>query len=360
MDIRTLLETMVSSGASDLFCRVGGVARFRVDGQIQPVNVDILTVKDLDKFVEEFQQMVNNKNLREELNSCRSTNFAVFLEGLGRFRVNIFYQRNTLSFVTRYVQEQIRTFHELSLPENTLKSLSEQRRGLVLVTGAAGSGKSTTIASMIQYINTNYPKHILSIEEPIEFLFKDKAGFVNQRELGIDVDSYPSALWQFTLQSPDVIYIGTIRDQQTMGAAITAAETGVLVLSTLHTINAVQTVERIINFFPPYQHQEVLMQLSMLLKGVLSLRLVPRRAGQGRIPAYEIMTLSPTVSRLLREGKIWELGDHIEQGEIYGMKSFRQTLLELVRDGLVNKEEALQFADSKEDLELGFEGFRLQ
>jgi twitching motility protein PilT len=199
----------------------------------------------------------------------------------------------------------------------------------------------------------------LTIEEPIEFTFKDKKSIINQREIGKDVSSYADSLRQFALHSPDVIYIGNIRDQDTCHAALTAAETGVLVFSTLHTVNASSTVERIINFFPPYQHSLVFSQLSVLLKGVACLRLLPRIDKEGLVPAYEIMTLSPTISRLFRENKLWEIPKYIATGDIYGMKSFNQSLLELVQKKIVSPQTALEYADKREELELQFRNLGL-
>jgi twitching motility protein PilT len=221
-----------------------------------------------------------------------------------------------------------------------------------------GSGKSTTLASMIEYINNNSNKHILTVEEPIEFTFEDKKSIINQRDLGLDVSSYPSALRAFTLQSPDVIFIGNIRNYDTMSAAMTAAETGVLVLSTLHTINASQSVERILNFFPPYQHNEIRIRLSYLLKGVISQRLVPLKEGPGRLPACEVMLLTPTISRLIREGKDWEMQQFLEDGEIFGMQSFSQALIKLVKSGKITEEEAMNFADNKEEFVMSLRGMR--
>jgi twitching motility protein PilT len=223
---------------------------------------------------------------------------------------------------------------------------------MVLLTGITGSGKSTTIAAMIEYINQSFGKHIITIEEPIEFTFEDKKSIINQREIGADVATYSDALWQFALHSPDVIFIGNIRDANTCYAALTAAETGVLVFSTLHTVNAASTVERIINFFPPHQHSLILNQLSFLLKGVVSMRLIPREDKSGLIPAYEIMVLSPSISRLIRENKLWEIPKYITTGDVYGMKSFHQCLLELVVARKISPENALQYADKREELEL--------
>jgi twitching motility protein PilT len=196
------------------------------------------------------------------------------------------------------------------------------------------------------------------VEEPIEYTFKDKKSLINQRELGLDVSSYSIALKAFTLQSPDVIFIGNIRDYDTMQAAITAAETGVLVLSTLHTVNASQSVERIINFFPPHQHQEIRNQLASILKGVISLRLIPTRSTSGRVPAYEAMLLSPTISRLIREGKVSEMQQYIEDGEVFGMCSFNQSLMKLVKAGKISEEEAASFADNRDEFMLTLKGIR--
>jgi twitching motility protein PilT len=239
-----------------------------------------------------------------------------------------------------------------------LTKLSQEIRGLVLITGPAGSGKSTTIASTIEYINQNQSRHVITVEDPIEFMFEDKKSIINQRELGLDVKSYPTALRQIVLQSPDVIFIGTIRDLPTMSAAINAAEMGMLVLSTVHTINSAQTVERIVNFFPPHQHSEVRMQLSFLLKGVISLRLIPQMGSQSRIPACEVMTLTPTISRLIRENKLQDITKYVEEGDMFGMQSFRQSLAKLVRQNKITKEDAYMFSDSKEELELELKGIK--
>lgn len=355
MNIKNLLQEMVNKNASDLFCRAGGVPHMRIDGKVVAVSDKVLSIEDVVDTVEE----ITPHRLKGVFSTALDIDFALYLEELQRrFRVSIFMQRNSPSMVIRNVLPYARKFEELNLPVDILKKLSSESRGLVLLTGSAGSGKSTTIASMIDYINENYQKHILTVEEPIEVTFKDKNSTVNQRELGLDVNSYQVALRAFTLQSPDVIYIANIRDQETMSAALTAAETGVLVLSTLHTINASQTVERIINFFPPHQHEQVRIQLSSLLKGVISLRLLPFKAQAGRIPAYETMLLSPTISRLIREGKIWEMPRYIEDGNIFGMQSFTQSLIKLVKDGHVSEEDAANFADNREEFNLSLRGIK--
>ena len=355
MDIKKLMQEMVALHASDLFFRAGGIPRLRVDGKIVPMGTKVLSIEDVTLATEQLASLKQREIFRDKLD----VDFAVFLEEFGhRFRVSIFMQRNWPSIVIRNVRSSISTFEELNLPAEILKKLSQETRGLVLLTGSMGSGKSTTIASMIEYINNNSQKHILTAEEPIEYTFEDKRSIINQRELGLDVISYPAALRAFTLQSPDVMFVGNIRDYDTVSSALAAAETGVLVLSTLHTINASQTVERLINLFPPHQHQEIKNQLAALLKGVISLRLVPVKDGVGRVPAYEVMLLTPTISRLIREGKVWEIPEFIEDGAVFGMQSFNQSLVKLVADGKVNLEDAALVADSREEFMLAYRGIK--
>ena len=355
MSIKDYMKLMVEKNASDMFFRAGGNVRMRIDTQVVGAGDEILTGDDMNKALRELL----SEELREFFHRNLDVDFAFYLPEINRrFRVSIFMQRNWPSIVIRNIVPLKESMEELNLPAVVLKQLALENRGLVLLTGSMGSGKSTTIASMIDYINTNTHKHILTIEEPIEFVFKDKHSVINQRELHRDVSSYPVALRSFTLQSPDVIYIGNIRDYETMSAAITAAETGVLVLSTLHTVNAPQSVERIINFFPPYQHEEIRIELSSLIKGIISLRLIPCQDGPGRIPAYEIMLNTPTVSRLIREGKIWEIERFIEEGEIFGMCSFTQCLLSLVKEGKISQELAISMADNKDEFVLRLKGIR--
>lgn len=355
MKIKEMIKEMVDQDASDLFYRAGGPARLKLNGKVIPVSDTILTIEDLKEAIEEILSEKQKEAFRHKMD----IDFALYLDEFNRrFRVSAFIQRNSPSIVIRNVRSKTLSFEELNLPEEILKKLSMETRGLVLLTGSMGSGKSTTIASMIEYINQNCQKHILTIEEPIEFTFHDKNSIINQRELGLDVSSYAVALRAFTLQSPDVIFISNIRDLETMSAALTAAETGVLVLSTLHTINASQSVERIINFFPPHQHQQIRNQLSSLLKGVISLRLLPAKDKPGRIPAYETMLLTPTISRLIREGKDWQISQFIEEGSVFGMLSFNQCLLKLVKAGKVTEEEALSFSDNKEELILELKGIK--
>ncbi len=355
MDIKHYFEMMMDRDASDMFYRVGGPVRMRINGRVVTIADEVITKEAMDKSIKDLTTEEQRKKLQTRLDIDLAA--TLFLKDVNhRFRLSIFHQRNTLAMVARSIRDRTNDFHTLNLPSEVLKTLSGESRGLVLLTGSAGSGKSTTIASMIDYINSNFKKHILTVEEPIEFIFKDKTSIINQRELGIDVASYNIALKAFTLQSPDVIFIGNIRDSQTMFAALNAAETGVLVLSTLHTINAAQTIERIINLFPPHQHNEIRMQLSLLLKGVISLRLIPMKDNVQRAPACEVMIGTATISRLIREGKTWEIPQFIEQGALYGMQTFNQALIRLINEDKITEETAKEFSDNSEELSLMLRG----
>ncbi len=348
MLINRFVEKTIEIKGSDLFLRVNSVPMARVCGDIVRLSDEIVNSDLMERMIRDFVKddeiMIMEQNHGYE--------GAAWFKDNWRIRIGIFYQRGTPSMVIRIIDLRISGFEELRLPSEALKNLCAQRRGLVLLTGTTGSGKSTTIASMIEYINQTQKKHILSIEEPVEFTFKDKNSIINQREIGKDVKDYAIALRQFALHSPDVIFIGNIRDEETMSAALTAAETGVLVFSTLHTVNAPQTIERILSFFPPYQQDQISMQLSQLLKGVVSLRLIPKKDKTGLVACSEVMVLSPTVSRLIRERKINEIPRYIEEGEIYGMTSFEQSLLKLVKGSVIDAQTALSFSDKKEELQM--------
>ena len=355
MGIKDYLKMLVERNGSDMFFRMGGTVHMRINGQVLAVSDQLISMEDTDRALKDLLTDDMMKFFKQNLD----VDFAFYLPDIDhRFRVSIFMQRNWPSIVVRNIPPVIETMESLSLPSDVLKKLAHETRGMILLTGTMGSGKSTTIASMIEHINMTLHKHILTIEEPIEVTFKDKESIINQRELGKDVASYPVALRAFTLQSPDVIYIGNIRDYETMSAALTAAETGVLVLSTLHTVNASRTVERIVNFFPPHQHQQARTQLSSLLKGVISQRLIPLKDGSGRVPACEVMLLSPTISRLMREGKSWEMTQYIEEGAVFGMQSFNQSLMKLIRDGKITEEEAMTFTDNKDEFMLTIKGIK--
>ena len=346
MTFKEVLDIMIKKDASDIFIRAGGALKGRIYSKVETISEKIVSEDDVGKIIKE----ITRESDKEKLRSQKGCEFTYWYKDFWRFRVGVFYQRSTLALVVRKIDLRIPSFEELNLPAELLKKFCGERRGIVFLTGITGSGKSTTIASMIDYINSNFGRHIFTIEEPIEFTFEDKKSVINQREIGTDVWSYKDALKQFSLHSPDVIYIGNIRDAETCHAALTIAQTGVLVFSTLHTINAASTIERVVNFFPSHQHNFVLNQLSSLLKGVFSQRLLPRCDKLGLIPAYESMVLSPSVSRLIRENKLWEVPKYIDAGDIYGMGNFQKSLLELVESGKVSPEVALEYADKKEEL----------
>ncbi|MBI5149641.1 MAG: PilT/PilU family type 4a pilus ATPase [Candidatus Omnitrophica bacterium] len=355
MNIQQLFQLMCEKEASDLYLRTHAIPRARINGKVETIATEPLTKSDMQGITNLL--LVSESRKKHFLENC-DIDFIHEEPHIGRFRVNIFMQRGTPAIVARHVHMQVENFDQLNLPADVLKKFCEESKGLFLVCGPAGNGKSTAIASMIEYINVLYAKHIITIEDPIEFLFQDKKSIINQRELGLDVQSYPMALKHVTQQSPDIIFIGNIRDEPTMRAAITATELGTFVITTFHTINAVQTIIRMVNFFPPHLHDEVRMQLSLILKGTLSIRLLPRRDGKGRVPATETMVVTPTVARLIRDGQIREIQTYIDEGELFGMQSFKKSLVKLVKDGLVDAAEARNYADSKDEFDLELKGLK--
>jgi len=355
MNTRDFFKLMVDNEASDLYLRTGTPPRARVDGEIEIIGKDPITPAEM---TEAMNHLLGNEQRRKKFAKNLDIDFIYEEPNVGRFRINVFTQRGSPAIVARHVHMTVKSFEELNLPVNVLKSFCDESKGLFLTSGPAGSGKSTAIACMLEYINKNYAKHVITIEDPIEYLFTDKKCLINQRELGQDVYSYPVALKYVTQQSPDIIFIGNIRDEETMRAAITATELGTFVMTTFHTVNAVQTIIRIVNFFPPYLHDEVRMQLSMIMKGAVALRLLPRKDGKGRIPAFETMVVTPTISRLIREGKIREIQSFIDEGELFGMQSFKKSLVDLVKKGLVDESEARSRADSKDEFDLEIKGLK--
>ncbi len=353
--IQTLFKSMVEKEASDMFLRTNSPPRARINGIVEVLDNQIV---GRDEMLTIANFLLDNEERKAHFAANFDIDFIYADPAIGRFRVNIFKQRGTPSIVARHVHTKVRNFDQLHLPVEIFRQFCESSRGLVLLCGPAGSGKSTSIASMLEFINQNMQKHIVTIEDPIEFLFEDKKSIINQRELGLDVLTYSKALRSVTQQSPDIIYIGTCRDTDTMQAAMSAAELGALVLTTFHTTNAIQTIERVVNFFPPYLHTEIKMQLSLILKGVISLRLVRRKDGLGRIPAYETMVVTPTIARLIREGNTKDIQAFIDEGELFGMRSFKQTLVRLVNQGLVEEDEARKFSDSQDEFNLELKGIK--
>lgn len=349
--LEDLLIEMVERGSSDLFLKAGSPPNLRVDGIIMPMDYGDLTKAD----TENFAQSIMNETQWRSFNELPEMDLAIGVSGLGRFRVNCFRQRGSIGMVLRHISNPEFSFKDLNLPL-PVKEMAEKLRGLTLVTGMTGAGKSTTLAAMINHINETRKCHIVTIEDPIEFLHQDKMSIINQREVGFDTMNFRDALRHILRQSPDVILIGEMRDLETIQTGVSAAETGHLVFSTLHTTDAVQTIERVISYFPAYLHNQIRMELSLCLNGIICQRLLPNKTGSGRVPALEILVNTPMIKKLLLEGRTTELGEHITQGEYYGMQSFNQCLIKLLRANLISYEVAQAYATSPEELKLAVEG----
>jgi len=354
MDFESILKEMVEKKASDLILKVGSEPCLRINGEL--FFKERLIFRDEDAGV--ILNKIIDRKLLDVLKEKKQLVLSFGLKNLGRFRMTIFQQRGTWVFATRLINTRIPTFLELNLPEKVLETLCSEKRGLVLITGTTGSGKSTTVASMTEYINLNMAKHIITLEDPIEFMLKDKKSVISQREIRIDTANFHDALEYIMLQTPDVIFIGDIRNSEVMATALTAAETGQLVIANLHTINTTHTIERIVNFFQPHQHQEIRMQLSLLLKGIISLRLVPLKDGKGRMPACEILIATPTIIELIREGKIEEIEYYLKDGSLYGMQTFDQALVNLYKNGSISKETAVSYAERRNEIMMSLRELR--
>jgi twitching motility protein PilT len=350
MDPNKYLKEMSEKNASDLYLKVGSPPCLRIDDKL-----DIFNEKSLDpKDTESLARKIAGDKKYEKFIETQELDTTYSVPGFGRFRVNMYIQRGSVAIAIRSIKIDIPSFEDLNLPIEVMKKLAACERGLILITGHAGSGKSTTLASMVDYINRHTTKHIITIEDPIEFLHLDKKCLISQREIATDTENFNEALRHVIRQAPDVILIGEMRDVETVKIAIMAAETGHLVLSTLHTVDATQTVERIINYFPPYMHDQVRMQFSLLFSGVMSMRLVPRADKNGRVPACEVMLPSPTMRKLILEGRTSEMVAAIEDSAIFKMQSFNQSVLEWYKKGIIDQETALANAGNADDLKLKF------
>ncbi len=354
MNIKDVLKAMVQLRSSDLFLKVGSPPRVRVDGAVRQLGTVSMSADDMrDAFM-----LILGEHARETFKKNHEADAAYEDEDIGRFRVNAFMQRGNIGIVMRHVKGDIPSFKDLGLPVDTFERLSLLKRGLILVTGITGSGKSTTLAAMIAYMNQTVNRHIITVEDPIEFSYKDDRCLINQREVGIDTRDFKSALRNAMREAPDVILIGEMRDAETVNAAIDAAETGHLVLSTLHTINAQQTMERIINFFPPFQHALIRMQLSLVFQAVVSQRLIPRKDNPGRCPGLEVMVASPTIKQMIEEGRTPELYQAIRDSEHFGCMTFNQSLYKLFEKNLITREDALANSDNPDEMEMLFRGIQ--
>jgi len=352
-EILSLFQTMVQEQASDLILRTGLKPVARVEGKIRFLSDAPFT----DEQAEDLVQQILDSEEREIYRKTHEKDTAVVIPGVGRFRANLLQQRRRSAFVFRYVKESVPSMEELYLPVGPMQRLCMLHRGLVLVTGVAGSGKSTTLAAMIDFMNARTERHVVTIEDPIEYVFRDERCAITQREIGIDTRDYHTALKAVVRQTPDVILVGEMRDMETVSAALMAAETGHLVLATLHTVNAVQTVERIISFYPPHQHHTIRLQMGLVLEGVVSQRLITRRTMAGRVPAVEVLLGTPSVKDMVLEGRTRELPQALEDGhEYYGTQTFNQSLVQLVRDGVIDYEDGLAAADNPDELKLALRG----
>ena len=346
MHIDDLLRMTVAKGASDLHLKAGGFPVLRINGQLIPQDeMPEMTSEDMKQVFEEVTTDEQRTSFAGEL----ELDIAYQVNGIGRFRVNAYFQGGTISLACRAIQTQIPTIDELGLPE-ACKSLVLKPNGLIVVTGPAGCGKSTTLAAMTNYLNHKETRKVVTIEDPIEFVHQDKKCVFSQRELGADTKSFANALKHALRQDPDVILVGEMRDLETTATSLTAAETGHLVLTTLHTPDAPQAIDRLIDVFPPHQQQQVRTQLSATLEGVLYQALVPRSDGSGRVAAVEVMLATAAIRNLIREGKTYQLRNAIQTGSQYGMQTLDQALLALCRRRIISREEALARSVDGEEL----------
>jgi twitching motility protein PilU len=346
MDINEYLKAMVEKEASDVYLTVAKPPMYRIEGKVQPIGEVNFSPADLEKLAADIM----NERQKKEFAETMEMNLAMSLPGIARFRVNIFQQRNTVGMVIRRIKADPMTLDELGLPP-IISDIAMSKRGLALMVGATGMGKSTTLAAMIDHRNANEAGHIITIEDPIEYVHRHKQSIVSQREVGFDTHSFQAALRNTLRQAPDVILIGEIRDTETMEAAITFAETGHLCLSTLHSNNANQAIERVMNFFPPERHAQIYLQLSLNLRAIIAQRLV-RSVDGNRVVAMEIMTDTPRIRDLIKKGEVDVLKEAMEQGVQEGCQTFDLALFGLYKDGKIALDQALANADSANNLRL--------
>ncbi len=347
VDFSSFLKLMVHKKASDLFITAGLPPSMKVNGRIQPITQTALTAQQSRDMV----LNVMTPSQREEFEKTHECNFAISMQGVGRFRVSCFYQRNQVGMVLRRIETRIPTVEELNLPA-IVKTLAMTKRGIIMFVGATGTGKSTSLAAMIGYRNQNSTGHIITIEDPIEFVHKHEGNIVTQREVGIDTDTWENALKNTLRQAPDVIMIGEVRTRETMEHAVAFAETGHLVLCTLHANNANQALDRVLHFFPEDRRPQVLMDLSLNLKGIVAQQLIPTPDGKARRVAMEVLLGTPLVQDYIRDGEIHKLKEVMKESTNLGMRTFDQSLFELYQAGEISYEDALRHADSANEVRL--------
>ena len=351
MKIEELLKVLVEKGGSDLHLKFNRPPLMRIKGELVPSDLPVISKDEMKAMLHSMLTELQIKKLENE----RELDFSFFVEGLARFRGNIFHQMGHLGAVFRAIPMRIKTVEELNLP-SVLNDLVQRKQGIILVTGPTGSGKSTTLAAMIHRINETRHDHVITIEDPIEFVHTDKISLINQREIGNDTKSFSEALKRALRQDPDIILVGEMRDPETISIAMTAAETGHLVLSTLHTNDAKQSIDRIIDTLPPEQQHQVRLQLAMTLCATVSQRLVRTSDGKGRVAAIEIMINTPTIRKLIEEGKIGMIDKIMaESASLYKMQTYNQHLFQLVKDGIITREDALSISLNPNDLKILFQ-----
>ncbi len=350
MNIDDLLKISVDRGASDLHLKVGNHPVLRINGLLQPL-VELKRLMQEDTIA--MSATIMSRDQKERFKESHEVDMAYSVQGLGRFRVNVFQQRGAVGMVLRVIPTQVKTISDLNLPI-VLQKIANERRGLILVTGTTGSGKSTSLAAMIDHINTHRVDHIITIEDPIEYLHRDKKSIVNQREVGQDTSSFASALRASLREDPDVILVGEMRDLETIETALLAAETGHLVLSTLHTLDAPETINRIISMFPPHHQKQIRIQLASVLRSIISMRLIPRADGSGRVPAVEVLISTAFIEDcIITPEKTKLINDAIAQGvSQYGMQTFDQSLYFLFQKKLITYDEALKWATNPDEFKL--------
>lgn len=346
MKIIDILKYGVEKGASDIHIVAKLPPYIRIDGKLKKTDFPVLSAEECKNLIYE----ILTEEQKKRFESTKELDFSYGVEGLGRFRINVHYQRGSLGIAIRPIKDNIPNFEELGLPRKVMERLLSFPHGLILICGPTGSGKSTTLASMVDYLNERYPIHIITIEDPIEYLFRHKKAIVEQREIETDTQSFKESLKRVLRQDPDVVLIGEMRDVETIEAALRIAETGHLVLTTLHTGEAVQAMGRIVNSFPGEQQQTVRTQLSLILLGIIVQQLLPRKDGKGRILATEIMITTPAIRNLIREGNFAQIYSQIQLGAELGMHTMNHSLAELYRKGLISKEVALAASPNVKEL----------
>ncbi|MBN1822865.1 MAG: type IV pilus twitching motility protein PilT [Endomicrobiales bacterium] len=352
MNVNELLQLMVKKGISDIHFKADSAPLLRMNGKLVPTEFDRFSSKHIEELANSFMNGEQKKVFENE----NELDIAYSIDELSRFRINMYRQRGSTALTLRVVPLDVKKLEELNLPAEALRKLAAESRGLILIAGVTGAGKTTTMNSILNYINENFQYNIVTVEDPIEYYHKDRKSSISQREVGVDTKSYARALKYVLRQDPDVVVIGEMRDYEAMSAGITAAETGHLVLSTIHTMDAVQTIDRLVDSYPPHQQASVRSQLGNVIKGIVAQRLITTKDGNGRVPATEILIGTSLIRKLISEGKISEVYKAMEQGAYYGMHTFDNDLFELCKKGVISAEEALDKSTNPDDLTLKLKG----